>query len=183
MANITEEHLHHMARRHHATMQKLDGIREKILGVSHKTFGVLETGFGAWLGGVVEGRFNGLALGPVPINLLGGIALIGLGYSNIGAEKGYSEHFSNLGNGLLASYTSAMGYNFGKNWREGKKLFGPSTPLNPYDDDVAPPPPPPPPAQASGWYGGYPVQGDLDEEQMAAIVQRMQAAAAAPAHP
>jgi len=27
--NITEEHLHHMARRHHATMKKLDGLREK----------------------------------------------------------------------------------------------------------------------------------------------------------
>jgi len=180
MANITEEHLHHMARRHHATMQKLDGIREKVLGVSQKTFGVLETGFGAWLGGVVEGRSGGWALGPLPVNLLAGIAFIGAGYANLGTEK-YSEHFSNIGNGLLASYTAAMGYNFGKNWKEGKKLFGPSTPLNPYDDAASPPFSPPPP-QASGWYG-YPVQGDLDEAQMAAIVQRMQAAAAAPAQP
>jgi hypothetical protein len=27
VANITEEHLHHMARRHHAVMQKFDGLR------------------------------------------------------------------------------------------------------------------------------------------------------------
>jgi hypothetical protein len=173
MATITEEHLHHMARRHHATMQKLDTIREKITGFSRHAFGTLEVGAGAWAGGVFEGRFNGWALGPLPGNLLAGVALLVAGHVKL--AKDYSEHLTNFGNGLLASYTAAVGYNFGKNWREGKKLFGPSTPLNPYDDEVMPPP------TKTGW--GYGIHGDLSQDQMAAIVQRMQAAASAPAHP
>jgi hypothetical protein len=148
MANITEEHLHHMARRHHATMQKLDTIREQITGYAQKSFGVLETGAGAWAGGLIEGRWNGAALGPLPYNLLAGVGLLVAGYANLGGPT-YSKHFENLGNGFVGSYLAAMGYNFGKNWRESKPLFGPSTPLNPYDDLQAPPPPPP--AAAQGW--------------------------------
>jgi len=184
MANITEEHLHHMARRHHATMQKLDGIRAKIMTVSQKSFGLLETGAGAWAGGLIEGRFGGPAVGPIPVNLLAGVGLLVLGYANIGSEK-YSEHFNNLGNGLIGSYLAATGYAFGKRWRETKQLFGggghPYT--RPYEDGWTPPAEMPP--TKAGWdgYGGYAVDGDLSEAQMAAIVQRMQAAAGAPAHP
>jgi hypothetical protein len=144
MANITEEHLHHMARRHHATMQKLDTIREKITGFSRHAFGTLEVGAGAWAGGLIEGRFNGWALGPLPANLLAGAVLLFAGHTKLAKDRlgDNSDHLINVGNGLLASYTAALGYNFGKNWREGKKLFGPSTPLNPYDDEVVMPSPP-----------------------------------------
>ena len=173
MANITEEHLHHMARRHHATMQKLDGIREKVAGYAQKSFGLLETGAGAWAGGVLEGRTAGMAVGPLPVNLLLGAGLLMLGYGNIGGEK-YSEHFNNLGNGFIGSYLAATGYAFGKRWKEtGKILGGGGHPwTQPYEN---------------GWPQGAAapapaVQGDLSEAQMAAIVQRMQAAAGAPAY-
>ena len=123
MANITEEHLHHMARRHHATMQKLDGIREKVAGYAQKSFGVLETGAGAWGGGLLEGLTGGKAVGPIPLNLLAGAGLLVMGYANLGGEK-YSEHFQNLGNGFVGSYLAATGYAFGKRWQETGKPFG-----------------------------------------------------------
>jgi len=123
MAHITEEHLHHMARRHHATMQKLDTIREKISGYAQRGFGTLETGFGAWAGGVLEGRTGGASLGPIPFNLGIGAAFLLVGYTNLAGEK-YSEHLNNFGNGLLGSYLAATGYAFGKRWRETKSLFG-----------------------------------------------------------
>ncbi len=154
-------------------MKKLDGIREKITGISRQAFGTLETGAGAWIGGVVEGRSGGWAVGPLPVNLLAGVALLFAGHTNL--AKDYSEHLTNVGNGLLASYTAALGYAFGKNWREGKKLFGPATPTNPYDEDFPAAP------TKTGW--GYAAGADLSQDQMAAIVQRMQAAASAPAHP
>src|SRR5574341_2606415 len=94
MANITEEHLAHMARRHHATMQKLDTIRGKIMHYSQKSFGLLETGAGAFAGGLLEGRTKDTRLGPLPLNLIVGAGFLVAGYANLGGER-YSEHFNN----------------------------------------------------------------------------------------
>jgi hypothetical protein len=166
MAHITEEHLHHMARRHHATMQKLDDLRGQITGYAQKSFGLLETGAGAWAGGLIEGKYGGAALGPLPYNLLAGVGFLIAGYANLGGDT-YSKHFENLGNGFIASYTSALGYAFGKRWRETGSAFGGggSPWLHPYENGwpkgggapavppAAPagPPVPPPPAAAAGW--------------------------------
>ena len=184
MANITEEHLHHMARRHHATMQKLDGIREKISGYAQKSFGLLETGAGAWAGGMLEGRTGGLSVGPLPVNLLAGAALLVAGYANLGGER-YSEHFNNLGNGFIGSYLAATGYAFGKRWKEtGKILGGGGRPwTHPYENGWPKGGAEAPPKTSGDWTSGaYVGAGALSESQMAAIVQRMQAAAAAPAY-
>ena len=171
MANITEEHLHHMARRHHATMQKLDGIRGKIAGISGHAFGTLETGLGAWAGGVLEGRTGGLAVGPLPVNLLAGAGMLIVSYT--GLAKGYSEHLGNIGNGFLGSYLAATGYAFGKRGQETKQVFGGGGHpwRHPYETGWTRP-------QTSGEYVGA-----IPQEQMAAIVQRMQQAANAPVHP
>ncbi len=173
MANITEERLHHMARRHHATMKKLDGIREKVTGYAQKGFGLLETGVGAWGGGMLEGRTGGAAFGPLPVNLLVGAGLLVAGYAKLGGDT-YSEHFNNLGNGFVGSYFAALGYAFGKRWKEtGKVLGGGGHPwAHPYENGW--------PHEAAA---APAVHGDLSQAQMAAIVQRMQQAAAAPAHP
>ena len=184
MANITEEHLHHMARRHHATMQKLDTIKAKITVAAQKSFGLLETGAGAWAGGLLEGRTGGASVGPLPFNLLAGVGFLVLGYGNIAGEK-YSEHFNNLGNGFIGSYLAALGYAFGKRWREtGKILGGGGHPwTQPYENGwpKGPAEMPPPPTKA-GWEDSYVGQDSLSPEQMAAIVQRMQTAAGAPAY-
>jgi hypothetical protein len=169
MANITEEHLHHMAKRHHATMQKLDGIRSKVAARLSGFVGTLEVGAGAWLGGVVEGRTSGASL-PVlglPINLGVAAALLAAGHLNAGGEE-WSSHFNNLGNGFLGSYAAATGYAFGKRWKDtGKVLGGGGHPwVSPYAEP--------------GWTVPPAVHGDLSEAQMAAIVSRMQAAAAHP---
>ncbi|HSX22255.1 MAG TPA: hypothetical protein VLE97_05720 [Gaiellaceae bacterium] len=149
MANITEEHLHHMARRHHATMKKLDGLRERFAGITGRFTATIETGAGAWLGGAIEGRTGGKTLGPVPYNLGAGLLLVAAGHwagsetqdvsvavaarSAEGAvfarqhgvrTVGYGDHFNNLGNGLIGSWLAATGYAWGKKWKETGKLFG-----------------------------------------------------------
>ena len=144
MANITAEHLQHMARRHHATMQKLDSFRERIATYSQKGFGLLETGFGSWAGGLLEGRSGGAAIGPIPLNLGIGIAMVAAGaivgggkeevtvtrevtanFERVTARRNsLGEHLSNLGNGFVGSYLAATGYAFGKRWRETGKILG-----------------------------------------------------------
>jgi hypothetical protein len=166
MTTITHEHLHHLARRHHATMQKLDSLRGRISGMAQRGFGTLETGAGAWLGGMLEGKTGGMALGPVPINLLAGAVFLAVGYTNLASDK-YSDHLSNLGNGLVGSWAAATGYAFGKRWKETGKLLGGGG--HPWSQPYAP-------TAAPG------VSGALSQNEMAEIVARMQQAAAAPAH-
>ena len=152
MANITEEHLHHMARRHHATMKMLNTVHEKMAVYSKKGLSLLETGFGSWAGGLLEGRTGGAALGPIPLNLGIGIVLAAAGafastaHTAAGAADrarrdktalsddvrsqivrdtpDIGEHLTNLGNGFLGSYLAATGYAFGKRWKETGKVLG-----------------------------------------------------------
>ncbi len=161
MANITEEHLHHMAKRHHHTMRKLDALKDKFAGVTQRFLGTLETGAGAFLGGAIEGKTDGGTVLHVPINLGLGAVLLAAGHLDL-AGKQYSEHLNNVGNGFIGSYLAATGFAFGKRWAQGglKAAFHRAPPPMPL--------PPPPPVQ---------VQGTLSEAQMADIVSRMQAAA------
>jgi len=163
MANITEEHLHHMAKRHHATMKKLDGLREKFSGITERFVGTVETAAGAWLGGTIEGRTEGGTILRVPYNLGVGVVLLAAGHLELAGSQ-WSGHLNNLGNGFIGSYLAAVGFAFGKRWKETGKLLGGHSWGHPYGE-MAPP-----------------TSGDLSEAQMAAIVQRMQAAASAP-HP
>ena len=185
MANITEEHLHHMARRHHATMKTLDGLREKFGGITQRTVSTLEMGAGAWLGGTIEGRTGGASLGPLPINLGVGVLLLAAGHLDLAGDK-YSDHLNNIGNGFIGSYLAATGYAFGKRWKETGKMFGggegrPWT--HPYENGWPKPPleavptPGMGPGPGVGQWDG--MNGNLSDEQMAAIVQNMEAASRA----
>ena len=168
-----------MARRHHATMQKLDTLREQVKGYAHKGASLLETGAGAYAGGLIEGRYGGAALGPLPYNLLTGVGFLIAGYMNPG---GHGKHLENIGNGFVASYTSALGYAFGKRWREtGTAFGGGGNPwLSPYENGW--------PKKNLGAAAAAPTAAgqwpttDPTPAQMAAIAQQMQAAANSPAY-
>lgn len=159
MANIGHEHLHHMAKKHHALRQKFEGLKAKFSGVTEKAVRTVEVGAGAWLGGAIEGRTAGGTVLHVPINLGVGVALSALGYMEVAGSE-WSGHLNNFGDGFIGSYVAATGYSFGKRWHDTGKLFSPKVPAAQL----------PPPA---------PVSGDLSEAQMANIVSRMQQAAAA----
>lgn len=132
MANITAAHLHHMARRHHATMQKVVVIQERVAGIVQRSTSALETGAGAWIGGLLEGRTAGKSVGPIPLNLGVGIVMLAAGHLTAAGKAGVtfgdvgqlSGHLNNLGNGFIGSYLAAAGYAFGKRWRETGKVFG-----------------------------------------------------------
>jgi hypothetical protein len=164
MANITEEHLHHMARRHHATMKQLDAHKERWGGILGRGINTLEYTFASWIGGAIEGKTDGgtLPFIKLPWNLGAGLVLMAAGHWL--SDKAPGQHLSNIGNGLLGSFVAAEGYAFGRRLKgEGKG----SSFLHPYGQSEIP---------------AGPVSGDLSQAQMAAIVARMQQAAHAPAH-
>ena len=151
MANITEEHLHHMAQRHHATMKKLDGFRERFAGIAQRSFSTIETAAGAWIGGAVEGKSAGGTVLNIPYNLLAGGLLLVAGHLDLASGR-YSEHLNSLGNGFVGSFLAASGYAFGKRWKEtGKMLGGGGHPwIHPYENGWAPATPPPA-VKGDGW--------------------------------
>jgi hypothetical protein len=167
MANITEEHLHHMARRHHATMKQLDGLKEKISGVTGRFVGTLEVGIASWLGGALEGKTSAGSFLKIPYNFGLGVLFLAFGHLDLAGPK--SDHLINLGNGFLGSYVAASGYAFGKRWKETGKMFGGGGHpyLHPYENGWSPEAPPA-------------VHGEPSHEEMARIVANMRAAAHAP---
>src|SRR4029077_1839445 len=123
MANITEEHLHHMARRHHATMLKFEGLRNKFDGWKGRATSTIENLGGAWLGGALEGRTGGAAVGPLPLHLGVGAVLLGASHFGVGGDR-WGQDLHNVGNGFVGSWLAATGYAFGKRWQESGKIFG-----------------------------------------------------------
>lgn len=165
MADIGHEHLHHMAKRLHHTNSKLAGIQDTIRHITHRARGGLEVAAGAWLGGAVEGYSGGAKFLHVPVNLLAGFVALGLGnWPKLAGN--FSDDLNNLGNGLIASYTSAVGYSYGKNVKATGKWFGGHSWTSPYELP-----------------GGAKTGAELSEAQMASIVSRMQQAAGQGAHP
>ena len=61
--------------------------------------------------GFVYGRFAVPSLGPIPLDLLVGLALQGLGFSGMAGK--YSNDAHNLGDGVLAAYFAKLGAGLG----------------------------------------------------------------------
>ena len=116
MAHITAEHLHHMAKRHHATMKKLETMQTTFRGMARRFASTAEVGAGAFLAGVVDGKFQSPGLGAFPITLgIGGAALVA---SHLKLAGNWSEDLNHFGNGFVANWAANTGYAFGKSFRE-----------------------------------------------------------------
>ena len=159
---LTHEHVHHLAQRLHKAHAKIESMEGKLAAVAHHVLDNVEVAGGAWLGGAIEGYWDGKSLGPVPLNLLGGFALVALGTAVPKVPEKVKSHLANLGTGMIASYAAAVGYKVGDNWRRnGFHLWGAHSLSKPYSLPT-----------------GTKASGELDEAQMASIVAQMQQAAA-----
>ena len=167
MAEIGHEHLHHMAKRlHHANM-RFENIRTRISGIANRFADTAVVAGSAWGGGVLEGVTNGgtIPLVNIPWNL--GLGILFTAVSHIPQVTGHSVRMSNqlgnIGSGLLSSYTSAVGYHWGKGWKDsGFKLWGRKSLSQPYQ----------------GLGAGDVIAGQqLNDAQLYDIMQNMRAAA------
>lgn len=124
MANITRAHIAHA----HAAVQRAhrraESMKAKLEDTTQKFVRTLEVGAAAAVGGLIEGKAgpSGAHIMGVPVNLAGALALNLLGYFDAAGK--HSEHLCNLGDGLLASYASSVGFGMGQKWASSGKLFG-----------------------------------------------------------
>jgi hypothetical protein len=102
-----------------ATAEKAARHAEKIQGKSESVMAhmtqSLEIGAAALASGVVKGRFGAVSLGPVPADLLAGVALHVLGFAGLAGK--YDDDLHNFGDGVLAGYLVQLGAGFGTQWR------------------------------------------------------------------
>lgn len=143
------KHLADQVAHHKRKHQDLLG---KVEGATATAVRTLELGAGAFLGGALEGKTQQGKFLHVPINLLGGVAAIGAGMLDLAGD--WSPHLATLGEGMVASYASSVGYAFGQRWQAGglRAAFGGGAPV-----PLPPPPvaiPAPPPAHMAGIVGG-----------------------------
>jgi hypothetical protein len=155
-------------REHVTFLKKARDRAERIAGhISNRFEGVtkkmVRTGAvlaGAGAGGIIQGHAGpkGSHIAGLPTDLVLGLGFMVGGYANA-AGKRYSEHLSDVGDGLLASFVSSVGFGWGNTWREtGKFQFGAS--------------------KTAELPAGAAVKGEIHPQQMADIVARVQAAAA-----
>jgi hypothetical protein len=92
--------------------QKVKDKGESMMGHLTQT---LEIGGAALASGVIKGRFGAVSLGPVPADLLAGVALHVLGFAGLAGK--YDRDLHNFGDGVLAGYLVQLGAGFGTQWR------------------------------------------------------------------
>ena len=76
-----------------------------------------EVGAAAFALGVVNGKFNGIKIVGIPVDLLSGVALHTLGFMGVGGKN--AEHLHAFGDGAIASFAVTMGREFGYRWQVG----------------------------------------------------------------
>lgn len=89
-------------------------MAHKAENVVERVGAALEVSGAAFGMGVVQGRYGGIELVGVPIELVIGAGLNGLGMF---AGERYAGHMHNLGNGSLAAYTVNLGRGMGMKWK------------------------------------------------------------------
>lgn len=124
---FTRQHVEHIVGRHHQLARKFEALKGKFEGITAGTIETLEVSAGALAGGVIDGRWGSKDKGlpsimHIPVTLGAGLALNVLGHFDV-AGKQWSPHLCNVGNGLLASYLSSVGFHFGQNWQARGSLF------------------------------------------------------------
>ena len=111
---ISKQHIGKMHERVQSLQNRIAKIKDKTEEATAKFVRSCEVGGAAFASGVIQGRFGGMEIMGVPVELGAGIALNVLGY--FGAAGKHSDHLINIGDGALAGYLSATGRGLGAEW-------------------------------------------------------------------
>lgn len=122
LAIMYNEHVAHLAKRHHTVSQKLEKLRGKVGSLAEKGIRTIEIAAGAVIGGVIQGRAGGTAhLLGIPVDLVAGVGLHLAGYLDLAGDD-WSDHLNNVGDGFLGAFFSDVGHGVGKRWKASGSL-------------------------------------------------------------
>lgn len=101
-----------MTNRQRVMAERSQAKKEGYMGALMQT---AEVGAGALGSALLTGRYGPMAIGPVPLDLLSGLALHALGFTDILGD--YSQDLHNIGDGMIAAYLVKLGVGLGTAWR------------------------------------------------------------------
>jgi hypothetical protein len=97
---------------------------DSLLSREHKVVSSTEVWGSSFIFGLLQGRFKsqgGLTLFALPVDLLAGLTLHGLGV--LPFARGYAHHLHAIADGALASFATTTGYRVGERWAAGGSLM------------------------------------------------------------
>lgn len=134
---LARQHVDHLMNRIRSLGGKVEHLREWRERHQHKAGkfvgGLVGTGevvAGALLGGAIDGRWGskekGLpSIGGVPVTLGLGLLFNAAGHATLAGGE-WSHHLCNVGNGVLGSYFSNVGFHYGRRVKASGHWFFPT---------------------------------------------------------
>jgi hypothetical protein len=95
--------------------------RQKARDLEHVGLQLAEASAGAFACGLVRGRWGGVEIGGVPLDLGAGVLLHLLGLSGLAGSRSRDLH--NLAEGALSTYFATWGATLGKKMRNGEQVL------------------------------------------------------------
>lgn len=120
MANITRSHLGKWQKRAAALQTRAKRVVEKSREVVHEVVRTTESGSAAFLFGMAQGRYGGMEVMGVPMELAAGVGLKGIAFFTGGD---LAPHLHAFGQGALDAYLTTVGRGVGDAWKQ-KSLTG-----------------------------------------------------------
>jgi len=124
--SVTEQHLHHIARRHDSLSKRYESLKAKGAKLTSRIVRSGEVLLGAGVAGVLQGMSkspNGPRIAHVPADLAIGLGLEAVAAFDLFGEE-WSHHAGNFGTGFLAAYFTEAGFAVGKRKRDTGRFFG-----------------------------------------------------------
>lgn len=109
---LSKRDLNKAARSAQSMRARLKRIRAQTERTTEKIVHTTEVGAAAFVGGFTQGRFGGIHVVGVPLELLLGGVLNLASLTGLGGKM--SSHLNGFGDGLLASYLTAVGQGVGR---------------------------------------------------------------------
>jgi hypothetical protein len=165
---LARQHVDHLLNRIRSLGGKVEHLREWREKHQHKAGrfvgGLVGTGevvAGALLGGAIDGRWGSKEKGlpmiaNIPVTLGLGLLFNVAGHANLAGNE-WSHHICNIGNGVLGSYFSNVGFHYGRRVKASGHWFFPTKKVN------------------------AAVSGQVHQDQMASVASRLAQARAAAA--
>lgn len=110
MLSITREQAERLLKESHRAKAMVKRAKETAQATIDTVVTTAEVGGAALTFGVINGRFGGVELVGIPIDLVAALTCHGLGFL---LDDEYADHLHNFGNGALATYLATLGASLG----------------------------------------------------------------------
>ena len=122
------QHIRALAERGRALMMRAERQKEHTEGMTRRGIGLMATAVGGLASGVYSGRFPTTTFIGLPLDLLAGLVVGGVGVVGLAGRE--SEYVSDFGGGLVAGFLARFGAGVGTRWKNKQPLFSSAAPTS-----------------------------------------------------